>query len=736
MSKWAKIRETKNQPPRKLTEVEIEDLVSVVSPVRSPDKVASDVATQQIKNLLRLQLKGIELCPEAISEMKSEIAKRYEIAQVTPGEAVGITVAEAIAAISTQMTLKTTHKSGSAESASAGIEPLLELLYIRKERRNPSATIFFNNRNMSLEETLNKRIGLVKVTIDDIRKNYEIIDFEDLDRNYWWYREAFNQTSSTLSGNIGYIPIIRNKPILETDKVLRLYLNVDEMYRMRITMEDVVKTFDFYDSTNITCIHGPLHTGIIDIYYNKETIDKYLTDKKLANIIPSEAPTIFYNIVVSELKNMKIKGVEGIYGIVTSEAPVWQIVSREELKEPNVYYLLLRESRAKYSGITRQSLIALLNKIGINTINSDDFGITVQTPNGSKKSPGDILKESLDKDVKKMESDKVKTSELERLANIRYIRTVGSNLQQIFNYPEVDGNLTISNNFHEITQTLGIEAAYAAMCNELDQVIRNVGSYVNPRHILLAYDFICSRGYPYGANFTGAGKMRIGTFALATLEQAPVVVIRDAGLGRKGALDTATAIGLGAKIPFGTGTVTYRVDQKLRDEYENEMRKRREEKSLTITSDDLDVIGVMSRDKITATDPGEDSKLKGIIDTSLSLAGEVQEDDELLVNAINSSSEFKESQRIVSENKNAPTSVLGSTISRSITDDKSDVKVDLIQPPKPVVSSTPAVAAISQASIISIEPVQPSIDLGASLTSYTPDITGDISEDLESLNKL
>jgi DNA-directed RNA polymerase beta' subunit len=726
MSRWTQIRGDAKERPRKLTDQEIADLVSVITPVKSPDETASMVATEQIKKLLTSQLKSIELCPVAIETLKRHIEERYRIATVVPGEAVGVTVAEAIAAISTQMTLKTTHKSGSSESASAGIEPLLELLYIRNNRRFPITTVFFKNKHMSLEETLNKRIQLVKITIDDIKKNYEIIDFNDLNRDYWWYQGVFEGDAKGDAKEVGYFSVFGDKQLKKTDKVLRLYFDVDEMYRMRIAMKDIVETFDRYDATNIICVHGPLHTGIMDIYYNKETIETYLSNKGLTNI-KSESSTIFYNIVISELKNMKIKGIDNIKGIITYEAPVWQIVSREDQKSDNQYYLLLRETRTKYIGITRQSLINLLNKIGINTITQDKFGITVSTPKGTTKSPKEILDAKMDGDIKMMKEQKVKTSELDRAAKVRYVKTIGSNLQQILNMNDVDGSITISNNFHEVTRTLGVEAAYVALCNELDQVIRNVGSYVNPRHIALTYSFICSRGYPFGANYSGASKLRVGTFSLASLEHTPEVLIKDASFGRSEALNAASAIGLGAKIPFGTGTVSHEVDQNLKDEYEREMNIRRDEKSLTVSSEDIDNIQFRMLSDVQSSGGGvSDDGGKGLTDQSTMLQGESTNEDDLLIQAAKSS----EAREIFGGS-------LQSSINGGVPFGAESVKVDLKQPPKPVVSGTPAVTAISQASIVSIEPIPSvNIDLSQTLTEYTPDVSALIADDISELNKL
>ena len=58
----------------------------------------------------------------------------------------------------------------------------------------------------------------------------------------------------------------------------------------------------------------------------------------------------------------------------------------------------------------------------------------------------------------------------------------------------VDFKRTYSNNCVEIFQTLGIEAARAALLTDLQNVIEFDGSYVNYRHLALLCDLMTSRG--------------------------------------------------------------------------------------------------------------------------------------------------------------------------------------------------------------------------------------------------
>lgn len=91
--------------PRPLTENEIEDIISGIEKMTYVIKSATDLAQQEVKNLLRKQLSSIELVPEAIPEMKRIIRNQYNRAVIEPQTPVGFLVSEALSQPITQMTL-------------------------------------------------------------------------------------------------------------------------------------------------------------------------------------------------------------------------------------------------------------------------------------------------------------------------------------------------------------------------------------------------------------------------------------------------------------------------------------------------------------------------------------------------------------------------------------------------------------------------------------------------------
>lgn len=598
--------------PRKLSPDEIKYVLDSVPRVKSPDQRASDVATAGVKRILRLMLERIELVSssEALDELKDNVVQRFTISQATPGEAVGVTPAEALAAISTQMTLKSFHTSGGSTSVGAGIEALQEILYTRLNRRMVTSTIFFNEKNLSMEQTLSKRVDLVNVTVSRIVKRSDIMDIRELDTKYWWYPGAGKPSSITKE-----IPI--------QGSVMRLTLNIDEMFRMKITNTELANILEGgSNEKNIVCVYGPLSSGIMDVYPYSDKIESVLGDKPA--VVPELAQQVFLKVIFQpSLSKLSIKGIPGITNMTPHQAPVWQIVSNEsgpiaprdlpsgviDSKSEGVYwYLTLNDHRTKTIGITRETLRQLLKLLSIEYTSDNEFGIFVRMPAGDMRRPSIRLKEFIDRDNQEIKDYRLKNklerpaSPLELAVNVGYVITGGSNLEKLLSSPDVDATLTITNNVHEIARTLGIEAAFTFLGKELNEIVRNAGSYVNPRHILIVMSVICSRGYPYGVTYNGAAQLGIGTFALASLERAPMFLTKGAQFGQTEAINVSSAVGLGQAIPIGTGSVSLRIDQKLYDDYEQQMAQRQNGSQLPV---DVNVLQRTYGNQIVTQEPSD-----------------------------------------------------------------------------------------------------------------------------------
>ena len=81
---------------RKLSYDEIEYVLSFIKPnIYIPIETAESIV-RNVKNETRKQLVNIEIYPQLIEELKSEIEKFYISTYISPGESVGIIMAESI----------------------------------------------------------------------------------------------------------------------------------------------------------------------------------------------------------------------------------------------------------------------------------------------------------------------------------------------------------------------------------------------------------------------------------------------------------------------------------------------------------------------------------------------------------------------------------------------------------------------------------------------------------------
>lgn len=75
-----------------------------------------------------------------------------------------------------------------------------------------------------------------------------------------------------------------------------------------------------------------------------------------------------------------------------------------------------------------------------------------------------------------------------------YMKSSGSNFEELLKLKDVDDKRTISENMYEIKEFLGIEAARRYLFNELKRVLTFDGTYINPRHISILVDAMTYTG--------------------------------------------------------------------------------------------------------------------------------------------------------------------------------------------------------------------------------------------------
>ncbi len=134
------------------------------------------------------------------------------------------------------------------------------------------------------------------------------------------------------------------------------------------------------------------------------------------------------------------------------------------------------------------------------------------------------------------------------------IVTLGTNLETILNLKEVNTDRIISNDFYEIAEILGIEAARQLIMEEIQDTLDGQGIDINQRHLKLAADAMTSSGMVKGVTRMGIIAQKASILARATFE-TPIKQFVNSSI--KGTTDKLSSvienIILNQPVPIGTG---------------------------------------------------------------------------------------------------------------------------------------------------------------------------------------
>ncbi len=134
------------------------------------------------------------------------------------------------------------------------------------------------------------------------------------------------------------------------------------------------------------------------------------------------------------------------------------------------------------------------------------------------------------------------------------IMTLGNNLKEVMKLKEVNPNKTFSNDFYEVADVLGIEAARQLIIEEIKEVIKTQGLDIDMRHLKLVADAMTNAGVVKGVTRMGIIAQKSSILARATFE-TPVKQFVNATV--KGAGDKLSSVVeniiLNQPIPVGTG---------------------------------------------------------------------------------------------------------------------------------------------------------------------------------------
>jgi DNA-directed RNA polymerase subunit A' len=134
------------------------------------------------------------------------------------------------------------------------------------------------------------------------------------------------------------------------------------------------------------------------------------------------------------------------------------------------------------------------------------------------------------------------------------ILTAGSNLKEIITFKGVNPDKTFTNDIHEISSVLGIEAARQSIIDEIKKVVSSQGLDIDMRHLMLVADTMTGSGVVKGITRMGIISDKSSVLARASFETPVKHFVQATKTGKKDRLASVIEnIILNQPVPVGTG---------------------------------------------------------------------------------------------------------------------------------------------------------------------------------------
>ena len=620
------LKRLKDFAPRNMSEEEISNIVEKLPNVRSFDKEVSERSTLSLKQNVRNILINKIITPLAIGSLTREMVRRYNISQAIPGSSYGSKAAHSIGRPVQQAALNSFHVAGTSKNTGKGMEMVQRILNVSKQPKYDSMKIHFKNKNLGFDGVLRYRKEYTQITVGDLLESSEIEEIQNLQQFYW------NETYPIVHGK--ELDLKEDDKKDETI-IMRLYFNVSKLYTYKVTLSKICSLIEEFDS--VVCVASPLYIGIVDIYPKRDKISSEVRDMNIEE--NDMINLYLEKIVLSHISKYVLQGVKDITAVYPASSPVMKIVDYEtkyysgrEMKDEipkdeqkHLWYLVLHKTIMRDSGTGIENLVNLLYTCNfeILKIAADDrymrrFNkkleekmklagveierldaakeqmnfIIIRMPDEKSLKPSDTTpKKYIQRLIKEDEEDEDKYEEenkrkgvrafrrpdtpIKRNAHYWYLETFGTNMREIMSREEINTSLTISNNFHEVFEVLGIEAVRYLLLREFADVIFSKVK-IDARHVILLVDFMCNKGKPNPITFSGLSRQTHGTLELAGFQRTLEVFKNAAASSKKDQLSSVSAsIYVGQTMKAGTGSVVIEPDKEKEAKYLEQMAKLR-----------------------------------------------------------------------------------------------------------------------------------------------------------------
>ena len=337
---------------------------------------------------------------------------------------------------------------------------------------------------------------------------------------------------------------------------------------------------DGYNNDEILELRGKVeHTSLLnivslsEIYYDpdikntiieedRDLIEEYMVilEEEIDLMKDNISPWVLRLVLNKDYLNIKMQTIEEIIKNKVQHGKALVIHTRETSDEKKFRIRLLckdddeeKKERIKSLEYLKMFENALLTEVSLCGIDS--------------------IKKVYVRNVKKIKYDE-NTGELIPPKNApeeSVLETDGTNLSKIFEVDEIDFRRTISNDINEIYKVLGIEAVRKSLVQELRNVLKPYGIYVNYRHISILCDLMTQKGFLTSITRHGLNRSEYGPIRKASFEETVEILLEAGIFSEKDELKGISEnILLGKLTNVGTGHFDLLIDFKA---FENENKR-------------------------------------------------------------------------------------------------------------------------------------------------------------------
>lgn len=619
---WKKISNSvTTERPRKLTAAEKQEILSNYPRVKLQCEETANRIYEDFVKWLGSKLDMIEIVPSQFPKLKNKIYQAHHRSIIEHGTSVGARAAEALGAGTTQSTLSSFHQSGFLQQVGSVIDIMEQLIKASKSSKNRYCNVFFEE-DMSFEEVLMMREEMVEVFLSQLISNHQVLAKNEI-KDWWW----------------SVVPKLKDYDgeVRANEKVLRIELNLEMLYRHRVTMENIVSAISDKIGDTLYPVYGSTLDGIIDFYPNVRSIRNALRSGKKKTgtgvrakkkkeeeeeeeteeeeeeeeeVIEDKSEIkwndysldSYFATAIGILSEVRVKGIPQVTNLVPNKFRIASVLHNAKKKGDQWTYAINR-SKMRIYGVKEERLLRLFQLLGMRaTITGDQL-----QAGPSDKDPTLLIFERISEAREAQKLD----AEIIRVGELNFATTEGSNLKNILLHPKVDTTRTYSNNPHDIYEIFGIEATRSIYIRLIYDVMSETMKGIDPVHVILMSEMLTYRGMPMGATFVNIKGP--GGIYEASIERAVSVIANSAAYGMQEGTDVASlSIAIGAIGKYGTGAAYVGQHTKGDDKYEEEVRDLYEDKKeiqeVKVFSDkDLEVIEAVDEGEVEPDrEPGLD----------------------------------------------------------------------------------------------------------------------------------